>query len=1041
MTNTSAASTDPLTITSLSDDNGTPGNGVDDVDLLTAAGVTLHKRGGDADELLESGETWIYTYTKTVPVGEAGEEHVNRVTITASDDEDTEASDTDTATVTYADDASVPEVQTKVLHIEKDATVADGIADEVGDIINYTLTVTHDLVAGSNAAIAGVVVSDPFTTNEAPVLVSGFNIGDTDTDNLLDVSESWNYTASHAVTQDELDAGTPIVNTATATGTNATADTDDAAVPVVQNAALNITKTVDSITNPDDTPSGSTVDQVGDVINYTIKAENTGNVSLTGVTVSDPLLGTLAGPTESLSTNGVLNVGETWTYAASYTATQADIDTNGGGDGDIDNTATADSVQTGPDTASAAVPIIGNDVQNQVSIVATDAVAGETATNNGQFTVSLTQTSSTPTVVSYTLTGSTATAGTDYAALTGSVTIPDGETAATIDVSGIVDDAIVEADETVIVTLTGITSGDPQITLDPDAADRTATVSIADNDSATVSITKITDGAEPSTNGLFRVTQSAMSSTNTVINYSVDGASTATAGSDYTTLSGTVTILAGQTAVDISVPVINDAIVEGTETVVVNLTTFGAHDPDITFDPTPANLTATVDITDNDTNTIAMGPVTVNEAADTMTFTVTQTGTNAVPILLDYATSDGTAKDGVPETGTGIPDYTASTGTVTFAPGTDGTQTFTVPITNDLVVEGSEALTVTLTPQIPSQVSGTSTLVATGTIADNDTATWSISGDPIAIEGGAARYTVRLAGTLQAGETATINMSLTDLDTTSADYADFVTAVNAAIDGRLDLSFDGTTLTYTGNGDPMADLIISVDAIDDESLEVAQDYQVVLSNPGSSTGAAIALGTSAVTTAILDDNERRLTISEGVTQAEGTSLDGFTPYVFTVSLSDVTTTSSVTVDVFTVDGSATTAGLDYQALSNQLVTFAPGETSQTVTVQVRQDDLQESDEYFQVQLSNATNATIAGNVFGNAGIGTITDDDPAPAQPVVRLSEGVTQAEGTSQDGFTPYVFTVNLSGTPTTSDVTVEVTTVDGSATTAGLDYQALSN
>ena len=102
LTNTSDASTDPLTITSLSDDNGTPLT-LDDVNLLTAAGVTLHKRGGDADELLESGETWIYTYSKTVPVGDAGDEHVNTVAITASDDEGTAASDTDTATVTYAD--------------------------------------------------------------------------------------------------------------------------------------------------------------------------------------------------------------------------------------------------------------------------------------------------------------------------------------------------------------------------------------------------------------------------------------------------------------------------------------------------------------------------------------------------------------------------------------------------------------------------------------------------------------------------------------------------------------------------------------------------------------------------------------------------------------------------------------------------------------------------------------------------------------------------------------------------------------------------
>ena len=42
-----------------------------------------------------------------------------------------------------------------------------------------------------------MVVDDPFTTNEAPVLNGGFNVGDTDQDNLLDVTETWQYTASH----------------------------------------------------------------------------------------------------------------------------------------------------------------------------------------------------------------------------------------------------------------------------------------------------------------------------------------------------------------------------------------------------------------------------------------------------------------------------------------------------------------------------------------------------------------------------------------------------------------------------------------------------------------------------------------------------------------------------------------------------------------------------------------------------------------------------------------------------------------------------
>ena len=112
---------------------------------------------------------------------------------------------TGTGATPDSDDASVPVAQSKVLHIEKDATVADGTANSTSDVINYTLAVTNT----GNAAIAGVVVDDPFTTNEAPVAgCRRFNAGDTDQDNLLDVNETWQYTASHTVTQAELDAGT-----------------------------------------------------------------------------------------------------------------------------------------------------------------------------------------------------------------------------------------------------------------------------------------------------------------------------------------------------------------------------------------------------------------------------------------------------------------------------------------------------------------------------------------------------------------------------------------------------------------------------------------------------------------------------------------------------------------------------------------------------------------------------------------------------------------------------------------------------------------
>ena len=79
----------------------------------------------------------------------------------------------------------------------------------------------------------------------------------------------------------------------------------------------------------------------GDIVDYALVVSNTGNITLTDVTVTDPLTGT----SESV---GSLAPGATATVSASYAITQADLDSNGGGDGDVDNTATADSNETPP---------------------------------------------------------------------------------------------------------------------------------------------------------------------------------------------------------------------------------------------------------------------------------------------------------------------------------------------------------------------------------------------------------------------------------------------------------------------------------------------------------------------------------------------------------------------------------------------------------------------------------------------------------------------------------------------------------------------
>lgn len=96
--------------------------------------------------------------------------------------------------------------------------------------------------------------------------------------------------------------------------------------------------------------------------------------------------------------------------------------------------------------------------------------------------------------------------------------------------------------------------------------------------------------------------------------------------------------------------------------------------------------------------------------------------------------------------------------------------------------------------------------------------------------------------------------------------------------------------------------------------------------------------------------------------------DGSTGAVFTVTL-DKQSPHTITIDYATADGNAT-AGSDYTNASGTL-TFAPGATSQTITVPVLGDTLDEPDETFTVELSGAANATIS----DGQGVGTITDDD------------------------------------------------------------------
>ena len=416
-------------------------------------------------------------------------------------------------------------------------------------------------------------------------------------------------------------------------------------------------------------------------------------------------------------------------------------------------------------------------VKPVVSIAATDSTAAEPA-NNGQFTVTLSASSATNTVIAYSI-GGTATNGSDYGALSGSVTILAGATSATINVATI-DDALVEPGETVLLTLTSITSGDSDIRIRSDA--NAATVNLADDDTAQVSVAATTAAAEPGTNGVFTVSMTKASSTNTVIGYTIGG--TAASGADFTALSGSVTILAGNTSATVTVPVIDDLIVEANETVVLTLATV-AGDPDITING--AANSASVAITDNDSAQVSIAATTAAaaEPATNGVFTVSMTRASSTDTVISY-TVGGTAAAGS--------DYTALSGSVTIFAGSTSA-TITVPVLNDALVEASETVVVTLTgvagdPDITLNGAASS---ATVTIADNDTAQVSVAATTAAAAEGGANGVFTVSLTNASSTDTTLSYTLAGTAASGSDYT--------ALAGTVTITAGSTTATITVAGD------------------------------------------------------------------------------------------------------------------------------------------------------------------------------------------------------------------------------------------------
>ncbi|MBK1644967.1 hypothetical protein CKO25_09955, partial [Thiocapsa imhoffii] len=301
--------------------------------------------------------------------------------VTAADLDAGVLNNTATATGTYGgtayeatDTATVSGEQAGALTLEKTATLVNGAAAEPGealvfaavdDEIRYSYTLTNT----GNVTLTGLAVADDKTPVTCPesTLAAGAEI---------------TCTATYAVTQADLDAG-EVTNRATASGLDpsereVTSEEATATVEAAQGPELTLEKVLDAV--PAEIASGT-------VLTYTVTATNSGNVTLTAVVVSDPLL-----TSDSQQTCASVAPGETCVLTGRYPVTQADVDA-----GEVENTATVDSDQTEPVEDTVITPIAGRAELTLAKLlseapepIALDSVLTYTVTATNSGTVTLT---------------------------------------------------------------------------------------------------------------------------------------------------------------------------------------------------------------------------------------------------------------------------------------------------------------------------------------------------------------------------------------------------------------------------------------------------------------------------------------------------------------------------------------------------------------------------------------------------------------------------------------------------------------------------
>ncbi|MCC7362781.1 MAG: IPT/TIG domain-containing protein [Dehalococcoidia bacterium] len=355
-------------------------------------------------------------------------------------------------------------------------------------------------------------------------------------------------------------------------------------------------------------------------------------------------------------------------------------------------------------TANATVTILDDDGPATLQFALASSTSPE-GSNNLQIPITRAGGTGATVGVSCTITPVAPATGADYNATSPQVlSFGPGETTKNCVIASLVSDAITEATDAVLLTLS-LPTGPAGTAL---GAQTTHTLTISDASSGVFDYTSsnfnVTEGAGPAS---LQVTRTGGTAGTVTLNCNVTAGGTATNPSDYEDNSVSVTFGPGETTDSCIFPIENDSISETTETVLFGLSIVTGTAS------ISGQTTTTLTVYDDDgIGTFSLSSATyagTEGAANNVIVTVNRLSTTG-SASVDYATSNGTAVAGL--------DYTSTSGTLNFVNG-EASKTVTIPIINDINPEGAETFTFALSNPSAGATLG-SPASAVITIGDND---------------------------------------------------------------------------------------------------------------------------------------------------------------------------------------------------------------------------------------------------------------------------------------------------------------------------------